>query len=150
MVTHLKSFAVAGILIKEDKVLLVRHTYGNAKDKLLIPGGYVNENEMPEQAIIREFKEEKSLSVKSKELVAIKFTTDNWYVVFNMEYISGDKKSDGYENSEVIYLDIKEALKRDDVTNTTKNLLKVFMNNKLEKIEYRPGRYKEDKFSLYT
>jgi ADP-ribose pyrophosphatase YjhB (NUDIX family) len=150
MDTHLKSFAVAGILVKEDKVLLVRHTYGNAKNMLLIPGGYVNENEMPEQAVIREFKEETSLSVKPKELVAIKFTTDNWYVVFNMEYINGDKISDGYENSEVVYLNIKEAINREDVTNTTKSLLKVFMNNKLEKIDYRPDRYKEDEFSLYT
>lgn len=34
-----KYYTVCGIVEIEGKVLLVRHTYGNAKDRILLPGG---------------------------------------------------------------------------------------------------------------
>ena len=34
--------SVAGVVIEDNKVLLARHTYGNGKGMLIIPGGYVN------------------------------------------------------------------------------------------------------------
>ena len=51
-------FGVSGIVLKEDEVLLVRHTYGPAKGKLLIPGGHVEDGELFNEAIIREISEE--------------------------------------------------------------------------------------------
>ena len=36
-----KYYTVCGIIEIEGKVLLVRHTYGNAKDRILLPGGFV-------------------------------------------------------------------------------------------------------------
>ncbi len=49
------NFSVGCIVRKENKVLLVRHTYGGANGKLLIPGGFCHENELPEEAAVREF-----------------------------------------------------------------------------------------------
>lgn len=43
--------AVGGILIKDNMVLLVKHTYGSAKGKYLIPGGYLHDNELPVEAV---------------------------------------------------------------------------------------------------
>ena len=40
------SFSVGCMVRKKNQVLLVRHTYGNAKGKLLIPGGFCHENEL--------------------------------------------------------------------------------------------------------
>lgn len=40
-------FTVCGLLSVERKILLVRHTYGSAKDRILLPGGYVHEDELP-------------------------------------------------------------------------------------------------------
>ena len=34
--------SVSGVLIKDGKVLLARHTYGSGNGKLIIPGGYIN------------------------------------------------------------------------------------------------------------
>lgn len=144
-----KHFAVAGILIVDGKVLLVRHTYGNAKGKLLIPGGYLNENEMPEKAIVREFIEETSLLVKPKDIVALKMTEDNWYCVFEVEYVNGTAKSDGKENSQAEFFELKDIRNRDDVTETTKNLLKHYKRNRLKKSSYRPLRYAPEEYSLY-
>ena len=52
------SQSVAGVVIRDNKVLLARHTYGNGKGMLIIPGGYVNFGESPQDALIREFIEE--------------------------------------------------------------------------------------------
>ena len=40
-------FTVCGIVEIDGKVLLVRHTYGSAKNRILCPGGYVEEGELP-------------------------------------------------------------------------------------------------------
>ena len=34
--------SVTAVVIKDNKVLLARHTYGAGSGKLIIPGGYVN------------------------------------------------------------------------------------------------------------
>lgn len=33
--------SVTGVVIHEEKVLLVRHTYGDGKGLLIVPGGYI-------------------------------------------------------------------------------------------------------------
>ena len=53
--------SVTGIVIKEGKVLLARHTYGSGNGKLIVPGGYVNMGETPQDALVREFLEERGL-----------------------------------------------------------------------------------------
>jgi 8-oxo-dGTP diphosphatase len=49
-----KYFA-AGYLVKDNKVLLAHH---KKFDKWVSPGGHLEENETPDQALIREWKEE--------------------------------------------------------------------------------------------
>ena len=44
-------YAVCGILDIDGKILFVRHTYGPAKERILIPGGYVKEGELPSDAV---------------------------------------------------------------------------------------------------
>ena len=53
-----KYYTVCGIVEIDGKVLLVRHTYGNARNRILLPGGYVHENELPTTAAEREILEE--------------------------------------------------------------------------------------------
>ena len=42
------------LVIKDNQVLLVKHTYGAAKGKYLIPGGFSEEGEMPQTTAERE------------------------------------------------------------------------------------------------
>ena len=51
----------AGYLVKDDKVFLVHH---KKFDKWTPPGGHIDENETPDQALIREWKEELSLDIE--------------------------------------------------------------------------------------
>ena len=45
--------SVTGVVIDGSKVLLARHTYGSGKGKLIVPGGYVEHGETPQQALVR-------------------------------------------------------------------------------------------------
>lgn len=122
--------SVAGVLIKDSKVLLARHTYGNGKGLLIIPGGYVMFGEAPQEALKREFKEEVNLEIEPKEIIGIRFNNHDWYVVFRADYISGDPKSDNDENDEVIWLNVTEALEHDDVPDLTKSLIRSAVSDK--------------------
>jgi 8-oxo-dGTP diphosphatase len=56
--------ADAIIRYQKDKILLIRRKNPPFKGKLALPGGFINKDELPEQACIREAKEETNLDVK--------------------------------------------------------------------------------------
>jgi len=142
--------AVTGIVINNNQVLLARHTYGNGKNMLIVPGGYVEKNETPQDALKREFLEEVNVVVEPKQIIGIRFNMHDWYIAFYAEYVSGDIKSDSKENSEVLWLDINEALSRDDVPDLTKKLIGCAQNkeNGFQMIPYE-GNAKNGIYSLY-
>ncbi|MDD4124742.1 MAG: bifunctional GNAT family N-acetyltransferase/NUDIX hydrolase, partial [Eubacteriales bacterium] len=83
-------FAASGVVVRDGAVLLVRHTYGSAKGKLLIPGGHCKNGEMPEAAASREVLEETGVSASVVSLLAMRFGPASWYPVFIMKYESGE------------------------------------------------------------
>ena len=146
-----KSFAVCGIVEIDEKILLVRHTYGTAKDRILLPGGYVKAGEIPTTAIEREILEETSVVCKVNELFSMQFKAEQWCAVFSMEYVSGEPKSDGYENSEVLLLSVEDALSRDDLTNMSRELLNSYKDNKkgIAKSSYIANGRTESNYILF-
>lgn len=114
---------MGGVCIRDGKVLLGRHTYGSGNGKLIIPGGYVKFGETPEEALIREFEEETGVTVNPEKLVGIRFNTKDWYAVFKVSYVEGEARSDGDENSEVIWMNVDEALKDETVPGLTKTMI---------------------------
>lgn len=115
--------SVAGVVLHEGRVLLARHTYGAGKGMLIVPGGYVQRGESPEQAVTRELAEETGIAVKPVAVLGIRFNMHDWYVAFRAEYVSGTARSDGEENSEVLWLDAQDALAREDVPELSKRLI---------------------------
>lgn len=115
--------SVTGVVIHQGKVLLARHTYGGGAGKLIIPGGYVNMGETPQQALKREFLEETGICVEPRDIIGIRFNMRDWYIAFRVEYVSGEATSDQDENSEVLWLEVGEALAREDVPDLTKKLI---------------------------
>lgn len=144
--------SVTGVVIKDGKVLLARHTYGAGKNMLVVPGGYVDFGEAPEDAVKREYLEETKINVEPKEIIGIRFNMHDWYVAFRAEYVSGEAVTDGDENSEVIWLDVEEALRRDDVVNLTKQLIKqaYYAKSSLVKDENYVERDKYAPYSFYS
>lgn len=121
--------SVAGVVLKENKVLLARHTYGAGKGSLIIPGGYVNFGETPQEALKREYLEETHVQVEPKNIIGIRFNMHDWYIVFCADYVSGEASSDHEENSEVLWVDVADALSREDVPDLTKKLIQSAVAN---------------------
>lgn len=146
-----KCFTVCGIVEIEDKILLVRHTYGNAKDRILLPGGYVKTNELPTKAAEREILEETSIVCKARELYSMQFKTEQWCAVFTMDYLSGEPKSDGFENSEILLLGEDEVLSHKDLTNMSREILKAYIENKngLIKSDYIAKSCTEEDYVIF-
>ncbi|MCI8716901.1 MAG: NUDIX hydrolase [Lachnospiraceae bacterium] len=141
--------SVTGVVIHKGKVLLARHTYGTGVGKLIIPGGYVQYNETPQDALIREYLEETGIKVEPENIIGIRFNIHDWYIAFRAKYISGIPRSDNDENSEVIWIEIEEALKREDVPDLSKKLIQSAVLNKegLRYTEYNSNSLTP--FSLY-
>lgn len=141
--------SVTGVVIHEEKVLLARHTYGKGSGKLILPGGYVQYNETPQDALVREYLEETGIKVEPENIIGIRFNIHDWYIAFRAKYISGTARSDNDENSEVIWIEIEEALKREDVPDLSKKLIQSAVSNKegLRYTEYNNNSLTP--FSLY-
>lgn len=107
---------VGGIVIRDNKVLLVRHTYGAYRGQLLIPGGHIKQSEMPEAAAARELFEETGIVAEAESILCVRFLPDAWYVAFMMRYVSGEPVSDGVENSEAAFFNLSAVAQRDDLT----------------------------------
>lgn len=146
-----KYYTVCGIVEIDGKILLVRHTYGIAKDRILLPGGYVMENELPTVAVEREILEETGIVAKAKSIIAMQFKLDQWCAVFETEYVSGTPKSDGYENNEVLLLPAEEAIIRDDITNMSREILKAYIekHSSLEKSDYIAKTSNKDNYVIF-
>lgn len=86
-----------GLLLHEDKLLMI-HRFRDGEEYYVLPGGGVEKGETPQQAILREIKEETSLEAKLKNESVI--FTDNYTIngeksehqLFECEYISGEPK----------------------------------------------------------
>ena len=66
------SLAVDAIVINDDKILLIRRGKEPWKGMLAFPGGFVEQGEDPEVAVIRELKEECGLDGVVEKLVCVK------------------------------------------------------------------------------
>ena len=145
-------YAVCGILDIDGKILFVRHTYGAAKERILIPGGYLKEGELPSDAVKREFYEETGVNAVAESVFAVQFRSEQWIIVFRLKYISGEPRSDGYENSEVLLLTPEEAVKRSYITNMSRAILNSYINdrdNTLNKGDYKSISLKAGEYEIF-
>jgi len=65
------SLTTDGILVENDKILLVKRKHDPFKGMYALPGGFVEYGEKLEQSVVREIKEETGLDVRVKKLLDI-------------------------------------------------------------------------------
>lgn len=144
-------FTVCGILLIGGKVLLVRHTYGVAEGRILLPGGHVNAGELATAACEREILEETGVTAKVSSLYSMQFNAEQWCAVFTLDYEGGTPRTDGYENSEVLLLDPAEAVMRPDITNMSRTILEAYLQNAdgLPMSDYVPASKARKTYALF-
>ena len=67
---------VGAVIVREGKIALIKRGNEPSKGKWAIPGGLVELGESPEQAVIRESREETGLDVESPRLVDVVSNVD--------------------------------------------------------------------------
>lgn len=72
---------VAAIIRKEDQIFATQRGYGDFKDWWEFPGGKMEEGESPEQALVREIKEELSTDISVDKFL---YTVDWDYPKFHL------------------------------------------------------------------
>lgn len=144
---------VSGLVMIDGKIMLVRHTYGVGKDKLLLPGGHVKEGEMPEQAVSREILEETGVRARPADIIGARLKKDEWLLLYRMEYVGGMPASDGHENSEVLLLPPEKAAEREDIMPLSREMCRAVLEGRLIVMPYDPELkftgFRDDEYMVY-
>lgn len=140
------------VVIKDNKVLMVKHTYGAANGKYLIPGGFCEEGELPQKSAEREVMEETGVMVTAGELLAVRFTKQEVWCIFRGEYVKGEPASDNDENEDALFMSIEEALSSETVVATTREILKAVLRadkQTLQKSSFVNEKFDADTWQLF-
>lgn len=153
------NFGVGGFCFHDDKVLLVKHSYGVAKGQWCQPGGFVDIGEVPTKALEREIFEETGVKVKTSNLIVIrhynrksksKEIISDICFFYRVEYISGEPIPDLDEIEDAKFIPITKI---DDypLTNLCKTILDCFIKNKgLVLQKYKPPKPVEKALDTIT
>lgn len=104
--------ATASVILRDNKVLLVKRKYNPKKGQWCLPGGFIELNEIPENACLRELKEETGLSGKIDKLIDVLHSSSLLYnSVIIIGYLIKDVKGNivaGDDAEKVAFFDIKK------------------------------------------
>ena len=99
-------------LVRDEKLLVVRKTYGPSKGLWTIPSGYVEPRESIVQTIEREVKEETGIAGRAGSILGIRNrvteTANDTFLIFAMTYVSGEPQPDRVEVSEAAFRPLAE------------------------------------------
>jgi 8-oxo-dGTP diphosphatase len=123
----LKFACVCIVFNEENKLLLVKRSENDnwMAGKYALIGGGVEENEIPEECIIREAKEETNLTLKKPKLVYSTIEGRTFLYVFVSKVTNSDKIKLNDEHTGYVWLDSGDVEKYDTVPNLMEMIRKV-------------------------
>ena len=118
-----------GLIIRENKIALIKKARGGYKGLLDIPGGGIEHGESPEETLIREIKEEAGADVLNYELLDVKSNRIVWHdetfnedlhqigILYKVELKDYNLKEsgDGLDSDGCSFYDI-DKLSKNDIT----------------------------------
>ena len=107
------NLGVGGAVIKDDKLLMVRRASRRGRGNWQIPGGFVEQDETMEQAVVREVKEESGVTAEVVGVLGIRnrYDPDNGnstYVILALSPVSGEPTPDEHEVDMAAYFSLAE------------------------------------------
>lgn len=101
---------IIAAVIKDDKILLLNQNY-TFKDSKVLVSGYVANNELVEETVLREIKEETGIIAKEPKYLGSYYLAEKEIIMltFMVKYVSGKiVKSDEVDGAE--FVNLKDAL----------------------------------------
>lgn len=134
-----------GLIIKDKKIALIKKARGGYKGLLDLPGGGIEHGESPNDALIREIKEEAGVDVSNYELLTVVSNRIKWHddtfsedlhqigILYKVEVKDYKLKEDGdgLDSNGCSFYDI-DKLSKDEITPFTLKVLE-FMGYKISK-----------------
>ena len=113
------SIGCGGVVIRENRALLVQRGINPNRGAWQIPGGYVESDEQIVPAVEREVLEEAGVTAKVSDVIGVRHVlgapSANIYVVFRLQPVSGEPRFDGGETIGAGYFSLEELDQMDNV-----------------------------------
>lgn len=152
------SIGVGGWVVNDaGAVLLVRMTYGPAKDRLMLPGGHLDPGEALDVGALREVREETGVECAAGPLVLVRQRAgepygNNVYLVFHLTPL--DERApvaDGQEVSEAVWLTPAAIVARDDVQPIVRAMAQAWLDREAPGLARRDvSRVEPDTYHLWA
>ena len=137
---------VAAIVRKSRSILLVKEAHGRYKDCWGLPKGYVNANELPSHAVLRELNEECVVSGQVTGVQAIRERlldgTPAIFIAYKVELDDGQHPVPGDEVTEARFVHADEFDKLNWISDAMHSMASTAINSNqaLKTIDYEPSR----------
>ena len=107
------NLGVGGAVIRDGKLLMVRRASRRGRGNWQIPGGFVEQDETMEQAVVREVHEESGVIAEVVGVLGIRnrYDPDNGnstYVILALRPVSGEPAPDNHEVDMAAYFSLEE------------------------------------------
>ncbi len=106
-----KVVCVGAVVLREDKVLFIRQAEGQSlAGKWSIPWGFVEADEAPEDAALRETLEESGVSASIVGFLGFQNLNQTGWIgmIFLCRHENGEPQADGVETDDARYLELDE------------------------------------------
>ncbi len=118
---------VGAFMTRDDRLLVVRRTYGALRGLWTIPSGYVEPAESVVQTLEREVLEETGIVGRAGSLLGVRHRVakgaNDTFLVFRMDYGSGEAHPDGQEVSAAEFVPMTELATAADAAPFTKAII---------------------------
>lgn len=127
--------AVRCYLIKDNKVVVTRYKQGNRKEGYYdIPGGKIEDGEIPTQTAIREMKEETGITVKNlkyKGSMTVEYP-DRKFMFDTFITNEYEEEPQEFKENTSEWIDIKELLQKEKILSNIMILDRFFINGLID------------------
>ncbi len=145
---------VGALMVRDGGLLVVKRTYGALKGFWTIPSGYVEPHESVAMTLEREVREETSITGRTGRLIGVRnrVTQDvnDTFLVFSMDYASGEPSPDAQEVSDAAFVPIKHLARSPESAPFTKAMIEKGLHARGMRIDdyVPPGPRKEGEYYL--
>ena len=106
---------VGGAMVRDDRLLMVRRSSRRGRGNWQVPGGFVEQDETIEQAVVREVAEEAGVETQVQGVLGVRnrYDPDNGnslYIVLLLNPLRGDPQPDQQEVDRAEYFTLEQIL----------------------------------------